>query len=311
MTAATESPKIIIGHDGTDRGEDALALGALMAPLLDATPVVATVLTWPAHLMGADDLTVAAEMETAELFARVKDRFSRVEPETRRIVERAPAKALHELAEAERALLIVVGSTHRGPIGRVTPGSVGTALLQNAPCAVMVAPNGYASKPERRAHRLAVAFDGSTEAWAALETAFSLTARVHGSLTVLTVAELPRYGRAAALAAGDYRFLEREDKKRLLDRALKSAPDGIAVHGDLNEGDPASVLADASDGFDLIVMGSRGYGPARRALVGSVSARVARLARCATLLIPRAAGPDPLGLGGQPVVHRSAITEES
>ena len=61
------------------------------------------------------------------------------------------------------------------------PGSVGRALLHGAPCAVAVAPNAYATREQRRLQRIAVAFDGSAEAWAAFETAVGLAARTQSS----------------------------------------------------------------------------------------------------------------------------------
>jgi nucleotide-binding universal stress UspA family protein len=45
----------------------------------------------------------------------------------------SPAGELTALAEAAAADIIVVGSAHRGKIGRVLPGSVGDRLLQGRP----------------------------------------------------------------------------------------------------------------------------------------------------------------------------------
>jgi nucleotide-binding universal stress UspA family protein len=50
---------------------------------------------------------------------------------------------LAELARSRRADLIVLGSTHRGPVGRVVPGATVEKLLGQAPCAVAVAPPGF------------------------------------------------------------------------------------------------------------------------------------------------------------------------
>jgi len=45
-----------------------------------------------------------------------------------------------------------------------------------------------------------------------------------------------------------------------------------------------------SASVDLLVVGSRGYGPLGRLVHGSTSHRLARLARCPLLVLPRAAG---------------------
>ena len=57
----------------------------------------------------------------------------------------SPARGLHDTAMSEQANLIVVGSTHHGPLGRVLLGSVGERLLADAPCAVAIALPGFES----------------------------------------------------------------------------------------------------------------------------------------------------------------------
>jgi nucleotide-binding universal stress UspA family protein len=52
-------------------------------------------------------------------------------------------------------------------------------------------------------------------------------------------------------------------------------------------GDPAEQLAERSAGVDLMVVGSRGYGPLHSVLVGGVSGRLMRTAHCPTIVVPR------------------------
>jgi nucleotide-binding universal stress UspA family protein len=71
-----------------------------------------------------------------------------------------------------------------------------------------------------------------------------------------------------------------------------SIPETEAV---MKDGDPAEVLAAQADELDFLVLGSRGYGPIRRALLGGVSAEVMRTAPCPVIVVPRgsvAAEPD-------------------
>jgi nucleotide-binding universal stress UspA family protein len=63
------------------------------------------------------------------------------------------------------------------------------------------------------------------------------------------------------------------------DRAMLAAP-GIRVLTELVETDPREALVDLSEDAHLLVVGSRGRGPLRTALMGSVSASVARRAAC-------------------------------
>ncbi|HEX2468284.1 MAG TPA: universal stress protein [Solirubrobacterales bacterium] len=289
--------KIIIGYEPTSQGLDALQLGEVLAETLAARPVITTVLPWPEYLMNEDDLEQALAIDTAEIFAVARDRLGALDPETRAIANTSPAEALYDLADREHALLIVVGSTHRGALGRVLPGSVGVSLLHGSPCAVAVAPGDYAARAEHRLQHMAVAFDGSPEAWAALETGIGLAEQVHAAFTVLAVAEPTHYGYAAslsALTAGEYRTYEQEAKRRALDAAVARAPANLAVEARLMNGDAGALLAEASGEFDLLLIGSRAYGPLRRTLLGSVAAKVMDRAACPVLVLPRGAGMDPM-----------------
>ena len=57
-----------------------------------------------------------------------------------------------------------------------------------------------------------------------------------------------------------------------------------------HDGDPAEVLVERAGGLDLRVVGSRGYGPVRHALLGTVSWRSRRGSACPVLVVPRTAG---------------------
>lgn len=293
------SRKVIVGYQATNEGLDALELGGVLAETLAATPLVATVMPWPEYLMGSKDLERALEVDTAEIFATARDRLAHLDPETVALADHSPAEALYKLAEEEQASLVVIGSTHRGTLGRVLLGSMGVSLLHGAPCGIAVAPRGYAERSQRNLLRVGVAFDGSSEAWSALETSIGFAARLHASFTVLTVAEPARYGYGTSLSiltVGDHETYEQEDKRQILDRALARVPGSLPVQGRLLNGPAGPCLKDAAADLDLLVLGSRGYGPLRRTLLGSVAAGVMNSAECPVLVLPRGAGMDPLGV---------------
>jgi hypothetical protein len=75
----------------------------------------------------------------------------------------SPPHGLDQIAREHDAEMIVVGSTHRGRLGRITPGSVAERLLAGAPCAVGVAPAGFSAEPPHSFRVVGVAFDGSPE----------------------------------------------------------------------------------------------------------------------------------------------------
>jgi nucleotide-binding universal stress UspA family protein len=83
-----------------------------------------------------------------------------------------------------------------------------------------------------------------------------------------------------------------------LDHAARSVSKRLEAEAMLLEGDPAGLLAShAAAGVDLMVLGSRGYGPLRRVLLGSVSAFVMRSAPCPVMVVPRSVEFDPAADG--------------
>jgi nucleotide-binding universal stress UspA family protein len=292
--------RIVIGYDPEQQGDDALCLGGLMAELLAADPIVAVVTRWHEQLLDREPLEAAVASEVAGPRERAEAVLDSMKPEVRGFAWRSPASALHDVAVAERAAMIVLGSAHRGPLGRLALGSVGESLLHGAPCAVAVAPRGYADKDERHLLEIAIAFDGSPEAWSALDAAIGITERTHGRLTVVTVADYSYYGYASSwsiLSAGEFHDVEQESKQRIVDLALSRIPAAVPKEGRLLTGDAGALLADASGDFDLMVTGSRGYGPLRRTLLGTATRKLMRSGACPALVLPRAAVSRSLGLG--------------
>lgn len=295
----TMERKIIIGYDPRHGGPEVLRLGRLLTEVLAARPIVLTSLPWPNYMAPPADLQSQVDAEMRPHFLLIRDQLRDFEVETRAVAHRSPAEALHDVAEVEGAEVIVLGPGHRGPIGRTLTGSVGESLMHGAPCAIAIAPRGYAESEQHRLHHFAVAFDGSPEAWSALETGIGLAERCHGDLTVVTVADHLRYGSDLTwpgLTAPDIEGVERVESERLLELALAHAPGGLHCEGRLLTGSAGALLAEATSEFDLMIAGSRAYGPLRRTLLGSATRALIRSSSCPVLVIPRGAEADPLGV---------------
>src|SRR5687767_2070029 len=127
---------VLIGYDGTPHGADALDLGRDLAEALGAQLMVTTVVRHP-HL-GADKekFEAAVDRHTAEVFAAARDRLDGAEIAERPLVNGSRSEAIYALAEWEEPSLIVIGSTHRGPVNRTMLGSLGHSLMSGAPCGV-------------------------------------------------------------------------------------------------------------------------------------------------------------------------------
>jgi nucleotide-binding universal stress UspA family protein len=291
--------KLIIGYDGSENADDALELGAILAACLAATPLVVTVIPYRDHLLGAEELEAAVKEGSERVLAAARARLAELRVETRAVADDSPARALDRIAEEERASALVLGSAHRGPVGRVLLGSVGAALLSGAPCAIAVAPGGYAEHEKRQALRLGVAVNGSEESWPALATAGGMAARLRASLTVIGVVEPVRSGYLAPYPVIDpdsYQRVSERGMEQILERAMDRVPAGLSAERRLLKGDPTKLITEAAADFDLLILGSRGYGPVRRTLLGSVSAKLVASAPCPVVVLPRGAGDDPLGL---------------
>lgn len=132
----------VVGYDGSDQANDALALGRLLARALDAEVVAACV--YPAGTyfaykgieVAGDELRLAADRQLA---AAPGDGALRREL----VVSASPARGLISFAESQRGMdLLVVGSREYGPVRRVLLGSVASELLHAAACPVIVCPRG-------------------------------------------------------------------------------------------------------------------------------------------------------------------------
>ena len=102
----------------------------------------------------------------------------------------SPARALHETAEREQADLIVVSSDTRGNDGRVAADATGRSALHGAPCAVALAPAGFAETGGDLAP-VGAGFDGSWESRLALSSAAGVAESVSGELRVISAFNRP------------------------------------------------------------------------------------------------------------------------
>jgi nucleotide-binding universal stress UspA family protein len=86
--------------------------------------------------------------------------------------------------------------------------------------------------------------------------------------------------------------LRRRFEEEVTSAVSELCPD-IDVRHTLVDGDAQHVLACESGDLDLLVVGSRGYGPLRAVLLGSVSSALVRSARSPLVVVPRAANGEP------------------
>jgi nucleotide-binding universal stress UspA family protein len=296
--------KVIVGYDGSPRSKDALALGRRLADVLGARLVLADV--YPLLPIGGDAAAVYEYIvrQDAEEVLRRAEASDAVE--RRAVPSHSTARGLSRLAEEENAILIVVGSSRHGDAGRTEPGGVARQLLHGAPCAVAVAPVGYAETASRPWRRILVGYIDTDDGAAALRAAVALVAATGAALRVVSVVA-PVPGALATADAGEYLRLLKEERRRALDKALATASHGVEVEAEVLEGDPADVLRDRAADADLVVVGSRGYGRLRQVLLGSVSAKLLDGVPAPVIVLPRGADRE---LGADPPSNAAVLSAE-
>jgi nucleotide-binding universal stress UspA family protein len=270
------------------------ALGALLARLTDAPLVLAA--CYPVDF-SVDNLvpeyarTMRLDAEQAlRRVAAAAEAAGLSVTTTALPTDGSPARALHEFAEDADARLLVLGSSARGPIGRLMPGAVTDRLLHGAPCPVAVAPVGFSF--EDAAAGLAVigvAFTDTPNGYAALAMARALAGRAHAPVRVLTVApplDLLVTGSLTDSLLEDVRRARHEAAAAVVRLGTDVLPDDRFADGQILSGRPADALAAASEDLGLLVCGSRGYGPLRTLLLGGTSHALVRKAACPVLVVP-------------------------
>jgi nucleotide-binding universal stress UspA family protein len=289
--AAPAVSRVIVGVDASERSRDALALAeALSEP--DGRLLIVY-----AHPFGelASLLTEGDEerlvREGAESVARQAHEVleGATEREMRIVAGRSPAAVLQQLAVETEAGLIAVGSSERSRLGKVLAGSVAEALLSGSPVPVAVAPAGYASATRPPLGLIGCAYDGSAEARHALRYAGHLAARLAARLQIIGVHQPLGFGSVSVSGSFGYQSANAATREALqaeLDDASNLLASGNATTL-LLDGPAAATLIAQSGELDLLVAGSRGYGPVRRVLVGSVSRALVRDASCPIVVVPR------------------------
>ncbi|MFD7660616.1 universal stress protein, partial [Actinosynnema sp. NPDC059797] len=274
---------VVAGVDGTAVSERAALWAARQAAAFDLPLVLVHGLRWPVQAqvypnapldIGAVD--PAAVEEPARRWARdVLDGLARrcagatgVEVRTE-VLSGDPANAV--VLAADRAALVAVGHARHGGVARFLLGSTADRLTRSCPWPVVVVREEASADERRDRGPVVVGADGSGVGDRAVRFAFRFAAG-HGSEVVVVHASDD-----AADAAGE--GAPREAWGRAAEECARSHP-GVPSRLVAAAGPPADALLAASAEASLLVVGSRGRGAVRRALLGSVSHEVVEAAPC-------------------------------
>lgn len=142
------------------------------------------------------------------------------------------------------------------------------------------------------ATRIVVGVDGSIPSRAALEWALTQAERSGAVVEAVTVWQWPTtYGWPAPVPEG---FDPAEDAGRVLEEILgevRGDHPSVTLEPRVAEGHPAELLTQASEGAELLVVGSRGHGAFAGMLLGSVSEHCVAHAHCPVVVVRERSTP--------------------
>jgi nucleotide-binding universal stress UspA family protein len=281
--------KILVGYDGSEHADDALALASVLKDALGLDVVVGGVIDY--EPIGGLDTPAprdpgALRVEALERLQPVGDHLGAAVEAT---VTTSAARGLSELATKTGSDLIVIGSCHRGSPGRVLAGSAGERLLQGAPCAVAIAPARYGQREHYGLRTVACGFVPTDESRKALDLAARIARGADAVLRIVSVAPVESMLAGKGLGIGPVHEAAEAASHALkteVSRAQEDLPEDVRVEASVAHGHPVEELAVTE--ADLLVVGSRRYGPIRTVMLGGVSLPLIRSARLPVLV----AGPE-------------------
>ena len=238
---------VIVGFDGSEQAQDALALGRLLGSLGSSGIVLAYITDQSAAVRAAESRVRAGSPREGPRGAgagavRCSPDHDRVEPAS--IDSSSAARGLHDLASEYGnygSSVLVIGSTHRGPIGRVSARQRRRAARIGCPCPITVAPRGFAQHAPAVDREVAVGFDGSrgvTGSACARPSDLALAADAKLHAVAVAIVRRSEVGTRRAPVH------DREALQARLDEALGEL--GGTADGTVLDGDPAERLAEAA-----------------------------------------------------------------
>jgi nucleotide-binding universal stress UspA family protein len=279
---------IVVGVDGLQGGRDALLFARSLCERAGGALVALHVYpyeSFPLRGLRPDIEAVARD----EADALLREQLAAAGVPARAIVttDTSPGHGILRVADELDADLLVIGTSHRGPVGRVVGGDNVRAVLLGAgrPVAVATHPAGEAQLGQPV---IGVGYDGSPESREALAWGADLAEAVDGSIRVIcTVASSDRFSPSISYGINWVARAPEGGERAKSVVARATADIGDRATGQVVVSTARDKLARLSQGLDLLVLGSHGYGPVRRTLLGSTSDRLVHTAACPVVVVPR------------------------
>jgi len=286
--------RIAVGVNGYPEGLDAAALGALISRATGAALILVAVHPDPMVVLPEGMDWRSLDQQARQALAETRDAFA---PEARVVVrtDHSVARALHRVMSAEHRDLLVVGSSRHATQGHVRIGKRTRQLLCRFESPLAIAPRGLHDRGDLALGRIGVGYDGSPESQAALSWAAGLALASGGELRVRAVVDdrMPTVGWGQVWIGDIMRdwmeVVGEEMSSRRRQAETVAAKLDVKFDAEAVSGRPADALLSLSDEVDLMVVGSRRWGPTKRVLLGSTGEALVHDAACPVVAVPRPA----------------------
>ncbi len=278
--------RVVVGCDGTEGARDAVALGAAIATATGAG--LSLVGVHSTSLFPIPDETDRRTLRHHAEAILQKERELRAPGAlVHTVVDFSVPRALRHYAEHWNADLVVLGSEPTAAPGHVAIGRRGRQLLYDAPFALAIAQRGLHQRDFKIA-KIGLGFDGDTESHAALALAAELGRAAGAEIDVMTVIDdhVPHLS-VEWMAGRDGHSLDDRRAEALAQAQSALSDVQVDAHLEAVVGDPGVQLRTLSENVDLIVVGSRRWGPFARLVAGGVGETLVSAASCSVLIVPR------------------------
>ncbi|MBU4355831.1 MAG: universal stress protein [Proteobacteria bacterium] len=265
--------KLMVCTDGSDEGQNAVAVALELARACDSQVVAVQALhVVPEFQAVAPDLRATLGKGVQENMAVVKAAADKLGVALKTVTPegQTPHAAIVATAEKIRPDLVIMGRCGKSALARILMGNVTARVIGNSPINVLVVPRGGMIGFQR----ILVASDGSAYSQAAWELALAMAKQAKSRLIGVAVA--PEEGDIIEAKGIIRRMLTAANRARVSFKGVN--PQGVAP-------DTGIVQQAIKNEVDLIIVGSYGRTGLKKLLMGSVTERVIGESPCPILVV--------------------------